>query len=311
MQKGLSEMLSGSLAQRSEQHPAQPCHRLHHPGLASLVENRMVLFVIFLLAFSIILGGNIIYLVQTDPKLGSPMYFFFHNLSFMDMVYTTVTIPNMLSGFLTEVKTVSVPGCFLQMYCLIQMAVNNRTLLTVMAYDSYVAICNSLRYAAVMTRPVRLLLIIGAWTLGAICTLPATTMATRRSYCRPNVVRHCLCDPSSVRRLVCGDTDGQYHVGTGGSVAIAKMGAAQRLKAFTTCAAHLTVGSISYSSNSFVYIYYRVGNFSPEVCIIVSVLYSALTPFLNPIIYSIRNTLLREAIKRAFCQHRAISPQGR
>ncbi|CAB1352578.1 unnamed protein product, partial [Coregonus sp. 'balchen'] len=194
--------------------------------------------------------------VQTDPKLGSPMYFFFHNLSFMDMVYTTVTIPNMLSGFLTEVKTVSVPGCFLQMYCFIQMAVNNRTLLTVMAYDSYVAICNSLRYAAVMTRPVRLLLIIGAWTLGAICTLPATTMATRRSYCRPNVVRHCF-------------------------------------------------------SNSFVYIYYHVGNFSPEVCIIVSVLYSALTPFLNPIIYSIRNTLLREAIKRAFCQHRAISPQGR
>ncbi|XP_041749182.2 olfactory receptor 1052-like [Coregonus clupeaformis] len=292
----------------------------------------MVLFIIFLLAYTIILGGNImiIYLVRTDPKLGSPMYFFLHNLSFVDMVYTTVTIPNMLSGFLTEVKTVSVPGCFLQMYCFIHMAVTGRALLTVMAYDRYVAICNPLRYAAVMTRPVCLLLIIGAWTFGAICTFPPTIMAMRRSYCGPNVVRHCWCDPSSVRLLVCGDTQVDSIVSlsfalvallTTGvliltsyiliGVTIAKMSAAQRLKAFTTCAAHLTVVSISYSSASFVYISYRVGNFSPEVRIIVSVLYSALTPFLNPMIYSLRNKELREAIKRVFCRHRAVSPQGR
>ncbi|CAB1316394.1 unnamed protein product [Coregonus sp. 'balchen'] len=301
-------------------------------GLASLAEKKMVLFIIFLLAYTIILGGNImiIYLVRTDPKLGSPMYFFLHNLSFVDMVYTTVTIPNMLSGFLTEVKTVSVPGCFFQMYCFIHMGVTGRALLTVMAYDRYVAICNPLRYAAVMTRPVCLLLIIGAWTFGAICTFPSTTMAMQRSYCGPNVVRHCWCDPSSVRLLVCGDTQVDSIVSlsiavvallTTGvliltsyiliGVTIAKMSAAQRLKAFTTCAAHLTVVSISYSSASFVYISYRVGNFSPEVRIIVSVLYSALTPFLNPMIYSLRNKELREAIKRVFCRHRAVSPQGR
>ncbi|XP_031664123.1 olfactory receptor 1052-like [Oncorhynchus kisutch] len=299
-------------------------------GLASLGEKKMVLFIIFLLAYTVILGGNImiIYLVRTDPKLGSPMYFFLHNLSIVDMIYTTVTIPNMLSGFLTEVKTVSVPGCFLQMYCFIHMSVTGRALLTAMAYDRYVAICNPLRYAAVMTRPVCLLLIIGAWTFGAICTFPNTSMAVQRSYCGPNVVRHCWCDPSSVRLLVCGDTQVDSIVSlsfaliallTTGvliltsyiliGVKIAKMGAAERLKAFSTCAAHLTVVSISYSSASFVYISYRVGNFSPEVRIIVSVLYSALTPFLNPMIYSLRNKELRVAIKRAFCRHRRLTAE--
>uniref|UniRef100_A0A673ZEA5 Olfactory receptor family 6 subfamily Q member 1 n=1 Tax=Salmo trutta TaxID=8032 RepID=A0A673ZEA5_SALTR len=292
-------------------------------GLASLGEKKMVLFIIFLLAYTIILGGNIMIIYL----LGSPMYFFLHNLSIVDMIYTTVTIPNMLSGFLTEVKTVSVPGCFIQMYCFIHMSVTGRALLTAMAYDRYVAICNPLRYAAVMTRPVCLLLIIGAWTFGAICTFPTTSMAMQRSYCGPNVVRHCWCDPSSVRLLVCGDTQVDSIVSLSSAliallttgvliltsyiligVKIAKMGAAQRLKAFSTCAAHLTVVSISYSSASFVYISYR----SLKVCvrIIVSVLYSAVTPFLNPVIYSLRNKELRAAIKRAFCRHRDVSPQG-
>lgn len=236
------------------------------------------------------LSNHFLYLVlkvRTDPKLGSPMYFFLHNLSIVDMIYTTVTIPNMLSGFLTEVKTVSVPGCFIQMYCFIHMSVTGRALLTAMAYDRYVAICNPLRYAAVMTRPVCLLLIIGAWTFGAICTFPNTSRALQRSCCGPNVVRHCWCDPSSVRLLVCGDTQVDSIVSLSSAliallttgvliltsyiligVKIAKMGAAQRLKAFSTCAAHLTVVSISYSSASFVYISYRVGNFSPEVTLL-------------------------------------------
>uniref|UniRef100_A0A673Z887 Odorant receptor, family 6, subfamily AT, member 1 n=1 Tax=Salmo trutta TaxID=8032 RepID=A0A673Z887_SALTR len=265
------------------------------------------------------LSNRFLYLVlkvRTDPKLGYPMYFFLHNLSIVDMIYTTVTIPNMLSGFLTEIKTVPVPGCFLQMYCFIHMSVTGRALLTAMAYDRYVAICNLLRYAAVLTRPVCLLLIIGVWTFGAICTFPNTSRALQRSCCGPNMVRHCWCDPSSMRLLVCGDTQVDSIVSLSSAlvallttgvliltsyiligVKIAKMGAAQRLEAFSTCAAHLTVVSISYSSASFVRI-------------IVSVLYSALTPFLNPVIYSLRNKELRAAIKRAFCRHRDVSQQG-
>ncbi|KAM9332740.1 olfactory receptor 10J5-like [Pholidichthys leucotaenia] len=288
-------------------------------GLASLGEKKMILFVLMLVGYIVILGGNsmIVFLTLSDPKLTSPMYFFLRNLSFVDMVYTTTTIPKMLSGFLTDISTISVLGCFLQMYFFIQLAVTGRAILTVMAYDRYVAICNPLRYTAVMTRPVRLLLIAGAWGFSIVIPLPSIILGGHRPYCGPNVVRHGWCDPSSVRRLACTNTTVDSTVSlsfalvallTTGvliltsyiiiGVSMSKMGATQRLKAFGTCAAHLTVVSISYGSATFVYISYRVGNFSPEVRIIVAVLYSALTPFLNPLIYSLRNKELRDSIRR-------------
>uniref|UniRef100_A0A8D0A842 Odorant receptor, family 6, subfamily AT, member 1 n=1 Tax=Sander lucioperca TaxID=283035 RepID=A0A8D0A842_SANLU len=279
-------------------------------GLASLGDKKIIFFVILLLGYITILGGNsmIIFVALTDPKLNSPMYFFLYNLSFVDIVYTTTTIPQMLAGFLTDMNTISYAGCFFQMYFFVQLAVTGRSMLTVMAYDRYVAICNPLRYTAIMTRPVRLLLIAGAWSFGTCCTLPAFSMSLLRSYCGPNVVKHGWCDPSSVRRLVLvallttGVLILTSYVLIG--VSISKMGVAQRLKAFGTCAAHLTVVFISYSSASFVYISYRVGNFSPEVRIIVSVLYAALTPFLNPMIYSLRNKELRESIIRTLGRFR-------
>ncbi|XP_054482253.1 olfactory receptor 10A2-like [Anoplopoma fimbria] len=294
-------------------------------GLPSLGQEKMILFVILLLGYIIILGGNsmIIFVALTDSKLNSPMFFFLYNLSFVDIMYTTTTIPKMLSGLLAEMNTISVHGCFLQMQFVIQLGITSRAILTVMAYDRYVAICNPLRYAAIMTRSHRLVLIAGAWSFGAFCTLPATSMSFQRSYCGSNLVKHGWCDPSSVRRLVCGDVRVDNIVSlscavvallTTGvliltsyiliGVSVSKMGAAQRLKAFGTCAAHLIVVSISYSSASCVYISYRVGNFPPEVRIIVSVLYSALTPFLNPMIYSLKNKELRESIGRTLSRFR-------
>ncbi|XP_012712296.3 olfactory receptor 13C2-like isoform X2 [Fundulus heteroclitus] len=288
-------------------------------GLANLTENKMIFFTILLLVYIIILGGNglIIFVTLTDPKLFSPMYFFLHNLSFVDVLFTTSIMPNMLAGFLVDQLTISYSGCFLQMYFFIGLSVTGRAILTVMAYDRYVAICNPLRYTAIMTRPVQVLLVVGAWGFGALCPLPAITMALQQRYCGPNVVRHGWCDPSSVRRLVCGDTSADNIVSltfalvallTTGvliltsyvliSVTMSRMGVAQRLKALGTCTAHLTVVSFSYSAASFIYISYRVANVSPEVRIIVSVLYSALTPFLNPIIYSLRNKELQDAIRR-------------
>ncbi|XP_062288555.1 olfactory receptor 10J4 [Scomber scombrus] len=299
-------------------------------GLANFGEKTMILFFILLLIYIIILGGNImiIFVVLTDPKLNSPMYFFLCNLSVVDIFYTTTTIPNMLSGFLTDMNTISVPGCFSQMFFFIQLAVTGRAILTVMAYDRYVAICNPLHYSTIMTRPVRLLLIAGAWGFGTFCTLPPASMSWQRLYCGPNVVRHGWCDVSSVRRLVCGDTSVDSVVSlsfalvallTTGililssyvliGVSMSRMNVTERLKAVGTCAAHLTVVSISYTSASFVYISYRVGNFPPEVRIIVSVLYSALTPFLNPMIYSLRNKELRQSIRRTLSRFRpAVGP---
>ncbi|KAG7265714.1 hypothetical protein CRUP_024650 [Coryphaenoides rupestris] len=297
-------------------------------GLKGLGETRIIAFYIFLVAYIFILVGNsmIIFMSWTDPKLSSPMFFFLHNLSMVDILYTTVTIPNMLSGLLTKTHTISVPGCFLQMYFFIQMAVTGRGILTVMAYDRYMAICNPLRYASVMTRPVRCLLITGAWAFGACCTLPGTAPSWRLTYCGPNVVRHGWCDPSSVRRLACGNTYLDNILSLSSALvallvtgvliltsyaliglSLSKKSTAERLKAFGTCAAHLTVVSISYGSASFVYISYRVGNFPAEVRIVVSVLYTVLTPFLNPVIYSLRNKDLREAIRRTFCRRRHLT----
>ncbi|XP_028450388.1 olfactory receptor 1052-like [Perca flavescens] len=297
-------------------------------GFAGLGEKKIIIFVILLLGYIIILGGNsmIIFVALTDTKLNSPMYFFLYNLAFVDIVYTTITIPKMLSGLLTDVNTISILACFVQMHFFFTVSVTEYAILTVMAYDRYVAICNPLRYTTIMTRTVRLLLIAGAWCFGTICTLPATAMTWQRSYCGPNVVIHAWCDLSSVRRLVCGDTKIDNIVSisfailallTTGvliltsyvliGVSILRMGVTQRLKAFGTCAAHLTVVSISYSSASFVYISYRVGRFSPEERIIVSVLFSALTPFLNPMIYSLRNKELRESIRRTLRRLRTVA----
>nr|XP_020444647.1 olfactory receptor 142-like [Monopterus albus] len=273
-------------------------------GLSSLGERQMIPFVILLLGYIIILGGNsmIIFVTLTDPKLHSPMYFFLCHLSLVDMLFTTSTIPKMLAGFLADVSTISVPGCFLQMFFFTQLTFTGHAILAVMAYDRYVAICHPLHYISIMTWQVQLLLVAGAWGFGIFTMLPYFIYALLRPYCGPNVVKHAWCDPSSIRQLVCADTSVDNIVGLVTAalsllipgvliltsyvligISVSKMGVAQRLKAFRTCAAHLTVVSISFTSVAFVYISYRVRSFSPEVRIIVAVLYAALTPFLNPV----------------------------
>uniref|UniRef100_A0A3Q1IDR6 G-protein coupled receptors family 1 profile domain-containing protein n=1 Tax=Anabas testudineus TaxID=64144 RepID=A0A3Q1IDR6_ANATE len=292
-------------------------------GLTSLGDKQMILFVFLLLGYIIILGGNsmIIFVVQ----LSSPMYFFLSNLSFVDMFYTTTTIPKMLSSFLSDTTTISVPSCFLQMFFFIQLGITARGILTAMAYDRYVAICNPLRYTSIMTWRVQLLLIAGAWSFSTICTFPATIMALCQPYCGPNVVTHGWCDPSSVRRLACADTSVDNIVSLSSAlvallttgvlilssyvligISISRMGVTERLKAFGTCAAHLTVVTISYTAASFVYISYRVHLlFLFQVRIIVAVVYAVLTPFLNPVIYSLRNKELRDSIRRTLSRFRS------
>ncbi|KAJ8342695.1 hypothetical protein SKAU_G00326230 [Synaphobranchus kaupii] len=260
-------------------------------GLSEFEDKKTLLFVLFLLAYTNILGGNtmIIYLVWTDAKLSSPMYFFLHNLSFVDIVYTSVTILNMLSGFLTGTKTISVPGCFLQMYWFISMAVTGSGLLTVMAFDRYVAICNPLRYTAIMTRKKRLktrgltdLYVNGDLSACSSSVGPGDSAwgaPFPPSPTIPNRVRHFLCNPSSVMRLACANITVNSRLSLASALvallttlalilssyaaigaSICRMGSWEvRRKAFTTCAAHLTVVSISYGSAAFVYTSYRVG----------------------------------------------------
>ncbi|XP_063046007.1 olfactory receptor 10C1-like [Engraulis encrasicolus] len=286
-------------------------------------EKKLLMFSIFLIVYILVLCGNsmIIFLVRTDPKLKSPMYFFLHNLSFSDMVYTTVSIPNMLSGLLKEEHTISRSGCMLQMYFFLCMASTGRAILTVMAYDRYVAVCNPLRYAAIMTRKVCILLVFAAWCYAYILILPALSLAVRLTFCGPNRVKHIFCDHSSVVRLACGSTAANNIVSLSTAmfillgtfcliltsyikigIAVHSMGRAEKIKAFATCASHMIVVCISYVSAACVYISYRVATFNPDTRMIVAVLYSVLTPLLNPIIYTLRNKELWEALKRALCR---------
>lgn len=289
--------------------------------LDGLKDQYMLPFV-FTVYISILSGNSmIIYLVRTDPKLNTPMYFFLHNLSFSDVMYTSVTMPKMLSVMLTGVKTISKTGCFLQMYFFLSIAVTGRAMLTVMAFDRYVAICNPLRYATIMTKRACILLVFAAWGFGVVIVLPAAIWATQVPYCGPNVVKHMFCDHSSVVVLACTDTSRNSIVSLTNALlaiistflliltsyicigrALRKMSTADQLKALATCVSHLIVVCISYVSATFVYISYRVAKFDPEVRIIIAVLYSMLTPLLNPIIYSLRNKELQDAIKRAFCK---------
>ncbi|KAG9265793.1 olfactory receptor 142-like [Astyanax mexicanus] len=289
-------------------------------------ERKLILFAIFLPMYVLILVGNsmIIYLVRTDSKLNSPMYFFLHNLSFSDLIYTSTTVPNMLSGFLVEVKTISKTGCLTQMYVFLSMGITGRSLLTVMAFDRYVAICNPLRYTSIMSRKVRYLLICASWVFGSFVTLPAFFLALPLPFCGPNVIKHTFCDHTSVIRLACTDITRNSVVGLVFALfsllstflliltsyvligkAISKMGSVERKKAAATCVSHLIVVTISFVSAACVYISYRVPSFDPEVRLIISVLYSVLTPLINPFIYSLRNKELQHAMKRAFCKYRA------
>lgn len=289
--------------------------------LAGLKDRYMLPFV-FTLYISILSGNSmIIYLVRTDPKLNTPMYFFLHNLSFSDMIYTSSTMPKMLSVMLTGVKTLSKTECFIQMYFFLSMAMTGRAMLTMMAFDRYIAICNPLRYTTIMTKRVCILLVFAAWGFGVIIVLPSAVWATQVPYCGPNVVKHMFCDFSSVVVLSCADTTRNSIVSLTSALfgiistfllilssyicigrALRKMTTADQLKALATCVSHLIVVCISYVSATFVYISYRVAKFDPEVRIIIALLYSILTPLLNPIIYSLRNKELQGAIKRAFCK---------
>uniref|UniRef100_A0A8B9KN23 G-protein coupled receptors family 1 profile domain-containing protein n=2 Tax=Astyanax mexicanus TaxID=7994 RepID=A0A8B9KN23_ASTMX len=291
--------------------------------IEGLKDKYLILFAIFLAIYVLILGGNcmIIYLVRTDPKLNSPMYFFLHNLSFCDIVYTSSTIPNMLSGFLVEVKTISKAGCFAQMYVFLSLAVTGRGLLTVMAFDRYLAICNPLRYSSIMTKKVCYLLIVSAWVFGLFIPFTSLIIALPLPFCGPNVVKHIFCDHTSLVRLACTDTSRNNVISLTFALfaiistflliltsyiligkTIHKMGPAEQFKAAATCVSHLIVVCISYVSAACVYISYRVATFDPDVRLIIAVLYSVLTPLLNPFIYSLRNKELQDAMKRAFCR---------
>ncbi|KAJ7313092.1 hypothetical protein JRQ81_004361 [Phrynocephalus forsythii] len=285
-------------------------------GLSSNPRTQLVLFVVFSVVYLLILAGNAIIMITIvhDHGLHTPMYFFLCNLSIIDICHATVTVPKMLADFLSTEKTISFGGCVAQMFFLHLFACTEIFLLTVMAYDRYVAICNPMHYLTIMNHKVCLLLAGTIWLGGTVHSLALTGMTIKLPYCGPREVDNFFCDVPPVIKLACTDTyiieiliisnSGLISVVcfvvlvvSYGVILVSLRNhfSEGRRKALSTCAAHLTV--VTLFLGHCIFIYSRPStSFSEDK--VVSVFFTAVTPLLNPIIYTLRNEEMKRALHK-------------
>ncbi|XP_060111515.1 olfactory receptor 5AP2-like [Heteronotia binoei] len=289
-------------------------------GLSSNPEAQLILFGLFLLIYLVALIGNtlILLIISFNKRLHNPMYFFLANLSVIDIGYTTTTVPKMLMNYLSQDKTISLAGCFSQMFFFISFGGIECLLLGVMAYDRYAAICHPLHYSVLMRPKICICLAAVAWILGLANSGVHSGMMSLLSFCRDNVIQHFFCDIPPLFQLSCSDTltnqIATFIVGGGvimGSflvtlvsyvyivLAILRIRTKEgRLKAFSTCASHLTVVNIYFGTLIFTYIKPN-SIYSQKQDRALPVLYGILTPMLNPIIYSLRNKDVQGTLRKA------------
>ncbi|KAM3918222.1 olfactory receptor 11L1-like [Leptodactylus fuscus] len=287
-------------------------------GFRNLHAFRFVLVTILLLVYLVMLVGNllIVTLVSFSGLLRSPMYFFLSHLSFCDILFTTDVLPNMLKVIIQEGSTLSVAGCIAQYHVFGFSATTESFLLTVMAYDRYLAICNPLRYTAVMTLSLQVLLVASSWFLSLVVTLTSLLLICRLQFCGPNVIDHFFCDVAPLLELSCSDTSlvrieiyvssvpivlFPFLVIMGSYISIFMniiriSSTSGRQKAFSTCSSHLTVVSLYYGTLFVVYVV-PTSISSLNLNKILSLLYTVVTPLFNPIVYSLRNQEIKNALE--------------
>ncbi|XP_030148688.1 olfactory receptor 13F1-like [Lynx canadensis] len=288
-------------------------------GFSHYPKVEVIVFVLCLLMYLITLLGNIILISITilDSHLHKPMYFFLSNLSFLDIWYTSSAFTPMLTNFVTGENTISFVGCVAQMYFSLAMGATECVLLSLMAYDRYVAICNPLRYPIIMNKKVCLQIAAGSWLTGYLTTLVETVFVLQLSLCGHNTINHFACEILAVLKLVCVDTSMvellmlvittlilpmpvlliciSYAFILSNILRISSVGG--QSKAFSTCAAHLTVVVLFFGTALSMYLKPSAVD-SQEIDKFIALVYGGLTPMLNPIIYSLRNKEVKAAMKR-------------
>ncbi|XP_036733059.2 olfactory receptor 5F1-like [Manis pentadactyla] len=294
-------------------------------GLADTMQLQIVLFLLFLVIYMLTVWGNVgmILLIRTDARLHTPMYFFLANLSFVDVCYSSTITPKMLVGLLSEQKTISFAGCFVQMYFFIALATTECILFGLMAYDRYVAISNPLRYSLIMSRTVCLQMAAGAFAAGLLNSMVNTSYVSRLPFCGSNVIHHFFCDSPPLFKLSCSDTHlnesifsafaGVNMVGALlvilasysyilSSIFRLRSGEGRR-KALSTCASHLTAVILFYATS--IYTYLRPSSsYALDQDKVASVFYTVVIPTLNPLIYSLRNKEVKKALWNAITRKR-------
>ncbi|NP_861539.2 olfactory receptor 141 [Mus musculus] len=288
-------------------------------GLTDNNELQIILFLLFLAIYIFTLIGNVglIILVVGDSQLHNPMYCFLSVLSSVDACYSTDITPNMLVGFMSKSKIISFYGCATQMFLAVTFGTTECFLLAAMAYDRYVAIHDPLLYAVSMSPRVYIPLIIASYAGGIVHAIIHTVATFSLSFCRSNEVKHIFCDIPPLLAISCSETYVNelllfFFVSFIELVtilivlvsyafillSILKMNSSEgRRKVFSTCGAHLTAVSIYYGTILFMYVR-PSSNYSLEHDMIVSTFYTIGIPMLNPIIYSLRNKDVKEAMKR-------------
>ncbi|XP_064136622.1 olfactory receptor 7D4-like [Loxodonta africana] len=291
-------------------------------GLSEDPELQPLFFALFLSLYLVAVLGNllIILAVTSDPHLHTPMYFFLSNLSFVDICFVTTTVPKMLVNIQTQNKHISYIGCLIQVYFFMIFAGLDNFLLTMMAYDRFVAICHPLHYTVIMSPWFCVLLVLVSWVIFFWVSLLHIVLITQLNFCTDTEIPHFFCELTQIIKVACSDTHINYvflYVLTAllgvfplsGIVfsysqivsSLMKMSSAgAKYKAFSTCGSHLSVVSLFYGTGLGVFLSSAVTH-SSQRSSVASVIYTVVTPMLNPFIYSLRNKDVKGALGRLLC----------
>ncbi|XP_045882498.1 LOW QUALITY PROTEIN: olfactory receptor 6-like [Meles meles] len=288
-------------------------------GFPELCYLRGLLSGLFLTIYLVTILENLVIVVtiRASQQLHTPMYFFLANLSMLETLYTSVTVPKLLAGLLARVRTISFSGCLTQLFLFLSLGSSECFLLATMACDRYLAICRPLRYPATMNWQRCLCLALRAWLGGFLASFVSTALISRLRFCGPPVLNHFFCDSSPLLQLSCSDTTTVEVLDFVAALAVLATSLlvtvvscahilvtvlriprwAGRRKAFSTCASHLGGVAPFYTTTIFMCARPHATS-SFNINKLVSVIYSVVTPLLNPIIYCLRNRDIREALTK-------------
>ncbi|XP_055993293.1 olfactory receptor 4P4-like [Sorex fumeus] len=277
-------------------------------------------FVLFLLCYITLLAGNFLILisVQCSPLFNQPMYYFLIHLSLIDVCYTCTVTPKFIGDLLVERKTISYSNCILQVFTMHFFGGIEIFILTVMAYDRYVAICKPLHYMLIMNRTRCNLLVLTTWVGAAVHAFPLLIIAINLPFCGPNEIDHYFCDIFPLLKLACTDTyiSGILIIAFAGILSLGtfvvlflsygiilftlrNQSAEGKRKALSTCGSHITVVILCFGPVIFIYLRPPTTFHEDKI---LALFYTIITPMFNPLIYTLRNTEMKNTLRKVWCQ---------